>query len=291
MKKHSTLLLFALLCPGMAFSQSAGATDQLLQGINNTDLLIWILLTATVLLFCLFATVALITYSLLERIVAQNETDEEKAKKFSFKVSFWDKFNAAVPVAKEKDVMLSHDYDGIHELDNDLPPWWKWTFYLSIVFAVVYLYVYHFSSNETVSVQEYKEQMAEAEVAKKAYLAKMANLIDETNVESLADASSLSSGKQVFMQNCKACHGAAGEGGVGPNLTDAFWIHGGDVKSIFKTIKYGVPAKGMLPWQDKLKPQQIQAVSSYIMSLQGTNPPNGKEPQGDEYFPDQASVK
>ena len=114
----------------------------------------------------------------------------------------------------------------------------------------------------------------------------MANSIDETNVTLVANTSSLDNGKSIFNTNCAACHGeSAGSmpGGVGPNLVDEYWIHGGDIKDLFKTIKYGVPAKGMISWESQLSPSQIQDVASYILSLQGTNPPNAKEPQGDLY--------
>jgi cytochrome c oxidase cbb3-type subunit 3 len=115
------------------------------------------------------------------------------------------------------------------------------------------------------------------------YRKKAANLIDENNATLLTDGESLASGKSIFMDNCSACHGRAGEGGVGPNLTDAYWLHKGGIKDVFKTIKYGWPEKGMKSWQQDLGAKQIHEVASYIKSLYGTNPPNAKEKQGDLY--------
>ena len=192
----------------------------------------------------------------------------------------------AVPISKEDTIDLGHNYDGIRELDNKLPPWWQAGFYISIVFAVVYMFIYHVNSDWS-SDQEYQTAMAEGEEMKKAYLAKSANLVDESSVTVLTDASSLDAGKEIYVQNCIACHGMAGEGNaVGPNLTDEYWLHGGGIKNIFKTIKYGVPEKGMISWQNQLNPQKMQQVASYIFSLVGTDPPNAKAPQGELYSPD-----
>jgi len=195
------------------------------------------------------------------------------------------KLTDAVPVEEEESIDMGHDYDGIRELDNNLPPWWKYGFYLTIVFAVVYLWYYHVSSDWS-SRQEYEVEMAEAAAEKEAYLAKVGNMVDESNVVMLEDAAALAEGKAIYDANCVACHGALGEGGVGPNLTDQYWIHGGSISDLFSTIKYGVPTKGMISWQAQLKPQQMQQVASYILTMQGTNPPNAKEPQGDLYVPE-----
>ena len=127
--------------------------------------------------------------------------------------------------------------------------------------------------------------MAEAAEQVKAYQAGLALSIDETNVEVATDASALAEGQQIFTAQCSACHANDGGGGVGPNLTDQYWIHGGDIKDLFSTIKYGVPQKGMISWQSQLTPAQMQNVASYILTMQGTTPANPKEPQGDLYEP------
>jgi cytochrome c oxidase cbb3-type subunit 3 len=203
--------------------------------------------------------------------------------------SFWErmykKWTDAVPVEKEQDVMLDHNYDGIKELDNSLPPWWVAMFYLTIGFAVVYMTYYHFTDAGAGSAEEYEMEMERAEKAVAAYLATQANLIDETNVTPLVDEDALAAGQTIYNNNCAACHGMQGEGGVGPNMTDKYWIHGGDIKDVFSTIKYGVPEKGMISWKAQLSAADMHKVSSYILTMQGTNPPNAKEPQGELYEP------
>lgn len=181
---------------------------------------------------------------------------------------------------KEEQVILEHDYDGIRELDNSLPPWWLYLFYGSIIFAAVYMYRYHWSDTDWSSLQEYEMEMERAEMIKLAYLERMANAVNENNVQLLTDEASLEVGKSIFMSQCASCHGQFGEGLVGPNFTDPYWVHGGGVKNIFKTIKYGVPEKGMIAWKSQLKPSAMQKVASYIVTLEGTNPPNQKEKEG-----------
>ncbi len=187
----------------------------------------------------------------------------------------------SVPVEQEKDVMLDHDYDGIKELDNNLPPWWKWGFYVTIFFGVVYLLYYHVSGVGKLQEAEYTEEVQIAAQEKAARLLASADNVNEETVVALSDAEGISKGKATFDKLCAACHRPDGGGQVGPNLTDDFWIHGGGIKNVFKTVTYGVPTKGMISWQSQLSPKQIQQVASYILTLKGTNPPGAKEPQGD----------
>jgi cytochrome c oxidase cbb3-type subunit 3 len=198
-------------------------------------------------------------------------------------LKWWDKLNSFRPMKEEAKIDLGHNYDGIRELDNRLPPWWLYGFYVTIVFAGIYLWRYHVSHAAPLSGEEYAIAMAKAEAEKEAYLKKSANNVDENTVVLLTDASALAAGKNVFATNCVACHLADGGGSVGPNLTDDYWLHGGDVKDIFKTVKYGVPEKGMRSWKEDLSPVQIAQVTSYIKSLKGTKPANPKEPQGTLY--------
>ena len=151
-----------------------------------------------------------------------------------------------VPVGEEKNIDLGHDYDGIRELDNRLPPWWLGIFYGTIVFAAVYLYYYQWGGSDWSSEKEYEMAMEEAQREKEEYLARMPDLVDETNVEVVMDESSLAAGKEIYMASCLACHGPEGQGLVGPNFTDEYWIHGGSITDLFATIKYGVPEKGMI---------------------------------------------
>ena len=205
------------------------------------------------------------------------------------KESWWKRFyksaTGVVPLEKEGEIMFDHEYDGIRELDNSLPPWWVWMFYASIFFAVVYLGYYHVLGYGLSSSEEYAYEMERAEEAVKAALAGQANLVDETNVVALADEMELSLGQSIYELNCSVCHGKAGEGLVGPNFADEYWLHGGSIQDIFKVIKYGVPEKGMIAWKSQLKPVEMQRVASYILTFQGTNPPNPKAPQGDLYQP------
>jgi cytochrome c oxidase cbb3-type subunit III len=198
---------------------------------------------------------------------------------FSFS-AWWTKVNRFKPIMEEADLDLGHDYDGIRELDNKLPPWWKYGFYATMVFAVVYLWRYHVSHSAPLQDEEYRIAVNEAAIQKEAYLKKAANSVDETTVKLLSAPSDLEAGKTIFETTCFACHGKQGEGGVGPNLTDAYWLHGGSVSEVFKTIKYGWPEKGMKSWKDDYSPSQIAQVASYVKSLTGSNPPNPKPPQG-----------
>jgi cytochrome c oxidase cbb3-type subunit III len=189
----------------------------------------------------------------------------------------------AVPIERESEVMTDHEYDGIRELDNNLPPWWIYGFYGTIIFAFVYLFDYHVFGTSPLQLEEYKTELAEAELEKNSRLKEVAASVDEETVIALTDAAALASGKDLYVGNCAACHGQGGEGLVGPNLTDVYWIHGGGIKNVFKTIKYGVPEKGMIAWQTQLNPESMQKVASYILTLQGTKPANPKDPQGEEW--------
>jgi cytochrome c oxidase cbb3-type subunit 3 len=191
----------------------------------------------------------------------------------------WDKLNASVSISEEKAIMTDHEYDGIRELDNSLPPWWKYGFYLTIVWAFGYMLYYHISSGPS-SEQEYKAQMKQAEIDIALYRKNARNLVDETNVVLLTQASDVNSGKAIFGQYCAVCHAADGGGIVGPNLTDNHWLHGNDIKNIFGTIKYGVQGKGMKSWQQELSPVMMAQVASFIKTLEGTTPASPKTPEG-----------
>jgi cytochrome c oxidase cbb3-type subunit 3 len=187
----------------------------------------------------------------------------------------------SVPVEKEKDVLLDHDYDGIKELDNNLPPWWKYGFYVTILFAVVYLLYYHVSGEGKLQYAEYAEEVQTAAQEKVARLLASADVVNEETVTALNTPEGLSNGRETFTKLCSACHRSDGGGQVGPNLTDEYWLHGGGIKNVFRTITYGVPAKGMISWQSQLSPKQIQQVASYVLTLKGTNPAGGLPPAGD----------
>lgn len=277
---------------------------------------------------------------------------------------------------EEKDILLDHNYDGIQELDNDLPPWWLYMFYITIIWGVLYLIYYHVSGIGPSSYEEYMTDMnpgwQAVEVQGETFMEKLGSYSSPYSIESvdltprlrdellaaekklaemrsaeeqltgsvaglefedlikaamkkadaasldklkasfpeiwvlaeaemsgapaeavaeaepeiqmaaLTDAASLQSGEQIYQTNCATCHGKTGEGGIGPNMTDDYWIHGAGMGNMVKVIKNGVPAKGMIAWAKILRPQQIQEVASFMLTLHGTNPPNGKAPQGEK---------
>jgi cytochrome c oxidase cbb3-type subunit 3 len=197
---------------------------------------------------------------------------------------WWDRFNKSVSIDKEQDVQLDHDYDGIKELDNSLPPWWIYGFYFTILFAGVYMYRYHISKSAPLQVEELAVEKIQAEREKVAYMATLANNVDETSIAYNPTAELLTEGKAIFVKNCVSCHGPEAQGAsIGPNLTDEYWIHKGGIKDIFKTIKNGVQEKGMIPWGQQLSNAQIAAAATFIKSLQESHPANPKAPQGDKY--------
>ncbi|NQV52823.1 MAG: c-type cytochrome [Flavobacteriales bacterium] len=268
-------LLFVLL--GSQANAQDGSFDALVK-MNDTGFIALIILN-------LFLFIAFIYLSAKLNGLMKMLLKDEVGK---VPESFMDKVNIlltdAVPLEKEEGVLMDHEYDGIRELDNNLPPWWLYGFYFSIVVGVLYFFHYHVTGNGDLQLEEYQAELLEAEEAKAAFVAIQDVEVDENNVDFLAEASDLAAGQKIFMLYCLPCHGESGgsmPGGVGPNLTDDYWINGGSMNDIYKTIKYGVPEKGMVSWQAQLNPQKIQQVSSFIKSLKGTNPENAKEAQGD----------
>lgn len=219
---------------------------------------------------------------LLKSESAGSVSAEAVSAKKPIERSLFDKMTYAVDIENENDILLEHDYDGIRELDNNLPPWWKYGFYISIVAAFVYMAHYHVSKTGDSQEEEYNKEVAKGKAEVAEYMKNSANNVDESNVKML-EAADIATGKEVFVANCAACHGKLGEGTVGPNLTDNAWLHGGSLVDIFKSIKYGWVDKGMKSWKEDLSPMQIAQISSYIKSIQGTNPPNAKAPQGEVY--------
>ena len=176
-------------------------------------------------------------------------------------------------------LISGHEYDGIKELDNKLPKWWLWLFYITIIFAVVHFTRLHVIRTGDLQNEEYNKEVEAAMIQYKA--ARPASTLDASSVTLLTDAGALAAGKEIFDKSCMVCHLAQGQGLVGPNLTDDYWIHGCTIGEIFNLIVIGVVEKGMISWKDQLTPEQIQQVASYIVSLKGTNPPNPKAPQGE----------
>ncbi|MGQ2984827.1 cbb3-type cytochrome c oxidase N-terminal domain-containing protein [Flavobacterium sp.] len=194
------------------------------------------------------------------------------------------------PIEEEATIMMEHDYDGIHELDNVLPPWWVKLFYGTIVFGIIYLGYYHIFSGGDQDA-EFTAEMEVARIAVEEYKKTAKDLIDANTVTLLTDAAELAQGKKIFENNCAACHRADGGGAIGPNLTDEHWLLGGGIKNVFNTItKGGRDGKGMVAWQGTLKPSEIQLVASYVLSLKGSNPKDAKAPDGEIWKDDAAQV-
>lgn len=182
----------------------------------------------------------------------------------------------------DKPVMADHDFDGITELDNRIPPWFTTLFSVTILFGALYLLDYHVLHSSKLSNEEYLEEMAAADIQRRIVLAGEGN-IDENALVALTEPGTLARGKEQFAKYCISCHGSLAGGGIGPNLTDDYWIHGGGVRNIYNSIKSGWPEKGMISWKLVFTPKQMQEIASYVMTLRGTNPPGAKAPQGDLY--------
>lgn len=262
-------LLFALIA---ATASAQDSTSKAVTGSSDS----WLYWTTATVLLAIFFFLAVVLYSA--------NSVMKKEGKFTFG-GWWASMNRqfftrAVPVEREADVLLDHDYDGIKELDNALPPWWKYGFYFTIAVAALYILRYHVWGTGLNPKQEYDQEMKVAAAQIEEYRKKAGDMVDEKTV-TMADAAGIAEGDKLFHSNCFACHGPKGEGGVGPNLTDNYWLHGGTINDVFKTIKYGYPDKGMQSWQKMYSPGQIKNLASYVKSLAGTNPPNPKAPQGD----------
>ncbi len=180
----------------------------------------------------------------------------------------------------EKDKLMDHEYDGIRELDNHMPVWWVWLFYFTIGWGFLYLLYYQFTDVAPDQHEQYELEMAAA--AEKYGLENSGQEgITTISWEFEMDVASIENGKSVFMSTnnlCFTCHGNAGEGIVGPNLTDEFWIHGCSAEELATSITSGFMDKGMMPYGSNapISNENMTDLISYIASIQGTNPPNPK---------------
>ena len=215
---------------------------------------------------------AILYFAMFANKVVNTSTSE------SLPTSVFASFTNAVDIDKEDSILLDHEYDGIRELDNDLPPWWKYGFYITIVWGVLYYPYYHYFNTDGLQTGEYLAEMAEGEKQIAEYKAANPNMVNAETVTLLTDAADIAKGKEMYETNCVACHAGNGGGGIGPNLTDNTWIYGGDIKGVFNTVSEGAE-NGMIAWKDILNPEKIQAVSSYVLSMDDAE--GGKAPQGE----------
>ncbi|GMN08452.1 cbb3-type cytochrome c oxidase N-terminal domain-containing protein [Croceitalea sp. MTPC5] len=251
--------------------------------------------------FLLFVLVLLIAIELIvqaiENVMYQTLSDKAKERYLASKSKSWEwswgkrmykKLLGSKPIEEEGEIILDHNYDGIRELDNKLPPWWVYMFYATIIFGVIYLARFHVFNDYDQDL-EYEQEVAAAQIAIEEYKRTAKDLVDVNTVELLTDASDLNAGKAIFETNCVACHMADGGGGIGPNLTDQNWILGGGIKNVFNTISEGGrDGKGMVAWKQILKPAEMAQVASYVLTFQGTTAANPKDPEGDIWIDENA---
>lgn len=249
----------------------------------------------------LFLLIAIeIVVSAVDKVTYHLLTDEQKKQldeaqslpftESAFYQNIMKKLTRSKEIEQESDVMLEHNYDGIRELDNVLPPWWVYLFYATIIFAGVYLVRFHIMSGDT-QAQEFDKEVAAAKIAVEEYKKTAPDQMDKDKVTLLTDAASIAAGKDIFMKNCTPCHRPDAGGQIGPNLTDDMWINGGGIKNVFNTImEGGRDGKGMVSWKATIKPSDIQKVASYVLSLQGSNPkdPKPTEPEAKKWVDENA---
>ena len=274
------LIAFSLLSLSSGAQTTAGVVN-VVPNYGGMDSTAFWMLSAVI-----FIEVVIIAFLMFSIRRIQAELLPQKPKKDIIALkdwwARWDKrlFTKAVAVEREADILLDHDYDGIKELDNALPPWWKYGFMITIGIAFIYLLNFHVLGYGLNPTQEYQEEMAMAKEAKEIFEAKNIDKIDEANLK-MPDAAGLDAAKDIFTSVCWTCHGKLGEGGAGPNLTDDFWLHKGSLSDIYQSIKHGYPDKGMQSWEKNYSPKEINNLAGFIKTLKGTNPPNPKAAQGD----------
>jgi cytochrome c oxidase cbb3-type subunit 3 len=273
----SLLCMFSLISGSSVYAQAA---EEPIRAITGMEILLYMILG--VLGFITVLVVKLLVDAL--GILNKLNTDASGVAKGLFTRHWWKNFRGlGVDLADEKKILIEgHDYDGIQELDNRMPPWLQSLFLGTVVIGICYC-IYYFGGFGDFQVAELEKEVAKAEIEKKAYMEKVGASMDENTVTLLTDEKELGLGKTIFQEKCTACHGPDGGGSVGPNLTDDYWLHGGSIQNVFKVIKYGVPEKGMISWEKQLSPPDIQKVASYVHSLKGTKPASPKEPQGELY--------
>ena len=284
MKKYSIAIvsvLFIFMMP-FIFTEISASYDEPYNALENP--LPWIVLVTFIGVLLMFVWLLIVALKKVQLLEDEKNGVSPETSKNNFSVwakEILQKWTNAKEIEQEEEIILDHNYDGIKELDNSLPPWWVYMFYATIVFAVVYLVRFEVLDGDN-QVTEYNKAVAEAKASLDKYKETATDLIDISTVTLLTDAKDLKRGKAIFNLNCVACHIADGGGSIGPNLTDEYWILGGGIKNVFKTVSEGGrDGKGMVAWNKILKPIDIAKVSSYIISLQGTTPANPKQPEGE----------
>ena len=275
------LFVLAIL---LSSSSAFAAGEAMNEAINNPMVWAFSIAIAMLLLTLWALNKALNT---IKWMSAKDKVEAEAVVEVKQESAILQALTDSVPIENEQDILLDHNYDGIMELDNNLPPWWKYGFYLTIIWGIGYFLAYQVFGVYPLQDEEFKIEMAEGNAEVEEYIASLGALVDESNVVYLEDAASISKGKSIFGQKCVACHLSDGGGNaIGPNLTDDYWINGdGTITEVFKVLKYGGRENsGMQSWDGELSAQKMQQVSSYVLSLRGTTPAVAKDPQG-EFYP------
>jgi cytochrome c oxidase cbb3-type subunit III len=288
MKKFKSLLFLLAgmitALPSMSQSSEIGWVDKM-QQMDSSQL------TLLVILGVVLGVIVLLLLLMIYLMSFMMSVFRKENPELASQPTWWDGFKLKYITGKmkpvggkeEKDLMMDHSYDGIVELDNHMPPWLANIFYITIAFGVIYFTYFTVLGLGKTQLEEYEEELRIAAVQTEQIASLALSSIDENTVLFDTSAPALASGKSIYEANCVACHASDGGGGVGPNLTDQYWIHGASINDVFKVVKYGVVAKGMIPWQDQLSPEEMQNVSSYILTLVGTSPVNPKAPEGEKY--------
>jgi cytochrome c oxidase cbb3-type subunit III len=289
MKKYIKFIapaMLLLLAAMPAMAQSLGNPNEpytfssLVSSLGDT--LLYIILSISLLMLFLVTVIYFSVMRLRDKILAETHPEYEAKSQ----QSLWARVFEVSPTSADKDVMLDHSYDNIVELNNPIPRWFMVLFYSTVVFAVVYLLNYHVFKSSKLQLAEYETEVEQAQIAYQAYLKEAGDKINPETVTLLTDKDEVEKGKEMFLRpgSCYSCHGKNGEGNIGPNLTDEYWIHGGGIKNVFKTISEGAPNTTMVSWKKKFSPLEIQQIASYVISLEGSKPDKAKEPQGEKWL-------
>jgi mono/diheme cytochrome c family protein len=262
-KKASLLVVISLI--SSASFAADGGTESADMVFSNMSF--WTIFSIDICIIAMIVYFAMFT----KNVIKNSSTDTPPTSIFS-------SFTNAVDIDKEDSILLDHEYDGIRELDNDLPPWWKYGFYITIIWAVGYFFYYQVMEIGNLQTAEFEQEMADGEKEIATYKAANPNMVNAETVTLLTDVDAIATGQEIYNTNCVACHAGNGGGGIGPNLTDNNWIYNGDIKGVFNTISEGAE-NGMIAWKDILNPEKIQFVASYVLSMEDAV--GGKEPQGD----------
>lgn len=283
-------LIFAIVLVAMEYFIDSGDRPAFVK-YPMVALFLGVFLFLLVAIEIVISAVDKVTYSILSD-EQKKQLEEAQAVPFTqseFYKKWMAKLTRSKEIEKEIEVMLDHEYDGIKELDNVLPPWWVYLFYGTIIFGCIYLFRFHVIK-EYNQIEEFESQMEIARAEVEKYKLTAPDIMSVDKVILLTDEASIAKGKELFATNCAACHKPDGGGSIGPNLTDEYWILGGGVKNIFNTImEGGREGKGMVPWKATIKPSDIQKIASYIVTLQGSNPADAKPAEGDKWVDENAS--